>query len=72
MKEKLEQERGEEVNFSEDLTKELERGILVEELKGLIFQNPVLFREDNPDAGWETADEYLSGNVRDKLRVARG
>lgn len=25
----------------------------------------------NPDIGWETADEYLSGNVRDKLRVAR-
>lgn len=71
VKEKLEQERGEEVNFSEDLTKELERGILVEELKGLIFQNPVLFREDNPDTGWETADEYLSGNVRDKLRVAK-
>ena len=25
----------------------------------------------NPDIGWETADEYLSGNVRDKLRVAK-
>ena len=24
-----------------------------------------------PDIGWETADEYLSGNVRDKLRVAK-
>ena len=25
----------------------------------------------NPDTqGWETADEYLSGNVREKLRIA--
>lgn len=71
VKAKLEQEEGEEVTFSAELEKELARGILVEELKGLIFQNPVSYREDNPDAGWETADEYLSGNVRDKLRIAK-
>ncbi len=34
------------------------------ELAGVIFQNPVTER-------WETADEYLSGNVREKLSVAR-
>ncbi len=25
----------------------------------------------DPEAGWQTADEYLSGNVRDKLRMAQ-
>ena len=33
--------------------------------------NPDRYNENNPDIGWETADEYLSGNVRDKLRVAK-
>ena len=43
---------------------------IAEELKGIIFKNP----EKAPDsslAGWENADEYLSGNVRKKLEVAR-
>ena len=35
-----------------------------EELAGVIFQNPVTDK-------WETADEYLSGNVRDKLETAK-
>ena len=43
----------------------------MEELYGLIFLNPDRYNENNPDIGWETADEYLSGNVRDKLRVAK-
>ena len=47
------------------------RAVLVEELDGLIFLNPDRYNENNPDIGWETADEYLSGNVRDKLRVAK-
>jgi N12 class adenine-specific DNA methylase len=37
---------------------------LIEELRGVIFTNPVTER-------WETADEYLSGNVRQKLEIAR-
>lgn len=36
---------------------------VVSELRGIIFENPIT-------GVWETADEYLSGNVRDKLRVA--
>lgn len=44
---------------------------MLQELKGLIYQNPVLAKEEDPNAGWETADEYLSGNVRQKLRTAR-
>ena len=35
-----------------------------EELTGVIFQNPITDK-------WETADEYLSGNVRDKLETAK-
>ena len=60
-----------EVSFSEDLTEELKRAALVKELEGLIYLNPALANENNPNAGYETADEYLSGNVRDKLRVAK-
>jgi len=37
---------------------------ITEELSGVIFKNPLTDR-------WETADEYLSGNVREKLAVAR-
>ena len=60
-----------EVTFSDDALAELRRAVLVEELDGLIFLNPDRYNENNPDIGWETADEYLSGNVRDKLRVAK-
>lgn len=44
---------------------------LTQELKGLIFLNPEKYNEDNTVYGWETADEYLSGNVRQKLKLAR-
>ena len=37
---------------------------VAKELAGVIFQNPVTEK-------WETADEYLSGNVREKLATAR-
>ena len=42
---------------------------IIEDLKGVIFKNPEA--GSNPYAGWETADEYLSGNVRKKLAAAR-
>lgn len=60
-----------EVILSEDDKKELKRAKLVEELKGIIFLNPQKYLEHDKNQGWETADEYLSGNVRDKLRVAK-
>ena len=60
-----------EITISDDALAELRRAVLVEELDGLIFLNPDRYNENNPDIGWETADEYLSGNVRDKLRVAK-
>ena len=37
---------------------------VTKELAGIIFQNPVTEK-------WETADEYLSGNVREKLQTAK-
>ena len=40
------------------------------ELSGVIFKDPAADADD-PEAGWLTADEYLSGNVRDKLRMAQ-
>lgn len=38
------------------------------ELQGVIFKDPM--GPDAPEAGWQTADEYLSGDVRSKLRIA--
>ena len=38
---------------------------LTEELTGVIFRNPL-------NEKWEPSDEYLSGNVREKLKIARG
>ena len=40
------------------------------ELSCVIFKDPAADADD-PEAGWQTADEYLSGNVRDKLRMAQ-
>ena len=42
---------------------------LIRDLQGVIFKDPAA--GDEPFTGWQTADEYLSGNVRKKLRVAQ-
>lgn len=47
------------------------RTILFQELSGVIYKNPIKADINNPETGWETSDEYLSGNVREKLRVAQ-
>ena len=39
------------------------------DLKGVIYKNPE--KDDNELSGWETADEYLSGNIREKLSAAK-
>lgn len=36
---------------------------LIEDLGGVIYKNPLTDE-------WETADEYLSGNIREKLKIA--
>ena len=39
------------------------------ELRGVIFKDPMA--PDDETVGWQTADEYLSGDVRSKLRIAQ-
>ena len=52
-----------DLDYMSELTGKSEEEI-TKELAGVIFQNPVTNK-------WETADEYLSGNVRDKLATAK-
>ena len=51
-----------DLDYMAELT-EKDKDTLIEELRGVIFQNPLT------DV-WETADQYLSGNVREKLAIA--
>lgn len=43
---------------------------VIEDLKSVIYKNPMA-NHDNIFEGWQTADEYLSGDVRDKLKTAK-
>ncbi|HKM35917.1 MAG TPA: DEAD/DEAH box helicase family protein, partial [Lachnospiraceae bacterium] len=52
-----------DVEFMAELANKTEEEV-VQELSGVIFKNPLTEQ-------WEAADEYLSGNVRDKLTVAK-
>ena len=47
-----------------------EYGRITTELSGVIFKDPSADPTD-PEAGWQMADEYLSGDVRAKLRMAQ-
>ena len=49
--------------YMSELTGKSEEDV-AKELAGIIFQNPITEK-------WETTDEYLSGNVREKLATAR-
>ena len=51
------------------LTGKMEEEIFAD-LSGVIFRNP-LYEENGSQAKYLTADEYLSGNVREKLAEAR-
>ncbi|MFZ5966191.1 MAG: helicase-related protein [Bacillota bacterium] len=44
---------------------------IIKELTGQIFLNPENYDEQDNLKGWETQDEYLSGNVRRKLKIAK-
>ena len=52
-----------DLSYMSELTGKSEEDV-AKELAGIIFQNPVTEK-------WETADEYLSGNVREKLATAK-
>lgn len=43
---------------------------VVQELDGLIYKNPIRSNTEDIYTGYETADEYLSGNVLEKLETA--
>lgn len=43
---------------------------MFKELHGRIYLNPMKADTENPNMGWETAEEYLSGDVRQKLKTA--
>ncbi len=47
-----------------------EYGRITTELSGVVFKDPAADPTD-PEAGWQMADEYLSGDVRAKLRMAQ-
>ena len=47
-----------------------EYGRITTELSGVIFKDPAADADD-PEAGWQMADEYLPGDVRAKLRMAQ-
>lgn len=44
---------------------------IFEDLKGVIFLNPLYEHGNSYEPKYLTADEYLSGNVREKLRIAK-
>ena len=56
--------------LSPDAEAEVKRSVLLKDLEGLVYLEPTEYNPDNLNTGWKTADEYLSGNVRDKLRIA--
>lgn len=59
----LSEKAGVDLAYMSQLTGKDEKEV-TNELAGIIFQNPLTEQ-------WETADAYLSGNVREKLAVAR-
>lgn len=59
----LNERAGVDLAYMAELTGKSEEKV-AEELRGVIFKNPVNDR-------WENGDEYLSGNVREKLTIAR-
>lgn len=57
-----------DIEFISSITGE-EMKTVIETLKGSIYQNPLMWDECFYK-GWETADEYLSGNLMHKLSLA--
>ena len=59
-----------DMEYMSELTDKSEEEIF-SDLKGVIFLNPMHTGEDSTNAKYLTADEYLSGNVREKLQWAK-
>lgn len=45
--------------------------MVVENLKGLIYRDPAKIHDKDLYSGYVTADEYLSGDIREKLDKAK-
>lgn len=58
--------------YKPEMAYEKRKEALFNELRGCIFRNPTKYDGNDEFKGWETADEYLSGNVREKLEIAEG
>ena len=48
----------------------IDKDEVIKKLKGEIYQNPAKWNND-PYEGWETKDQYLTGNLYNKLLTAR-
>lgn len=44
---------------------------IIADLENEVFRNPAKIKENEPFSGYEDASEYLSGNVREKLKIAK-
>jgi N12 class adenine-specific DNA methylase/predicted RNA methylase len=59
-----------DIHYIEKLT-DLPYERIIAELDSHIYKNPLAdFEQTDKYSGWETAAEYLSGNIRQKLRIA--
>ena len=59
-----------DMEYMQELTGKTEQEIF-EDLKGVIFLNPLYEYGNHPEGKYLMADEYLSGNVREKLSVVK-
>lgn len=63
-------ERGSvDISYIEELTKK-NYDTVIKELGNAVFRNPVAVNSEDKYSGFETAEEYLSGRVADKLQTA--
>lgn len=63
-------ERGSvDISYIEELTKK-DYDTVLNELGNAVFRNPVAVNPEDKYSGFETAEEYLSGRVVDKLQAA--
>ncbi|MBS1324856.1 MAG: helicase SNF2, partial [Oscillospiraceae bacterium] len=60
----ISEKAGVNLDFMSELMDGKEKSEIISDLKGVIFLNP-------ETSAWETADAYLSGNIRNKLAAAK-
>lgn len=60
----ISEKAGVDLDFMSELMDGKEKSEIISDLKGVIFLNP-------ETSAWETADAYLSGNIRNKLAAAK-